>query len=218
MNEVEEMKKKRFQFLYRLYKLTGGDEFKEEDMFKIGKELGFDKDLTDKIVQYLKGEGLIEFRAMGGIIGITHRGTHEIEEALSKSDTPTEHFPPINIISIGQMTNSQIQQANTESTQIASFSGDRGEKLIEFIQLLEESKDKLDLEPQQKSDLQSEVQTIRAQMSSSKPKDKVITECLNSIKRILEGAAVNIFTSRLLDNITALLGGDKYILQLTKCI
>ncbi|HRR92025.1 MAG TPA: hypothetical protein P5253_07115, partial [bacterium] len=178
MNEVEEMKKKRFQFLYRLYKLTGGDEFKEEDMFKIGKELGFDKDLTDKIVQYLKGEGLIEFLAMGGMIRITHQGIREVEEALSKSDTLTEHFPPINIISIGQMTNSQIQQANTESTQIASFSGDRGEKLIEFIQLLEESKDKLDLEPQQKSDLQSEVQTIRAQMSSSKPKDKVITECL----------------------------------------
>lgn len=207
MNEIEEMKKKRFQFLYRLYKLTGGDVFKQFDMYQTGKELGFDKDLTDKIVQYLKEEGLIKFLAMGGIIGITHQGIREVEEALSKSDTPTEHFPLANIISIGQMINSQIQQASTESIQIASFNGDKGKKLMEFIQLLEESKDKLDLEPQQKSDLQSEVQTIKAQMSSSKPKDKVITECLNSIKRILEGAAANILTSRLLDKITTLLGG-----------
>jgi len=35
MNTIEEMKKKRFQFLHRLYELTGGDEFKWFNMFQV---------------------------------------------------------------------------------------------------------------------------------------------------------------------------------------
>jgi hypothetical protein len=36
-------------------------------MWDIGDQLGFDRDLTISIAQYLKGEGLLEFRALGGI-------------------------------------------------------------------------------------------------------------------------------------------------------
>ncbi len=207
MNTIEDMKKKRFQFLYKLYNLTGGDEFKWFNMFQIGEEQGFDRDLTANIAQYLKGEGLIEFRALDGIIGISHWGVREIEEALSNPDIPTPHFPPINIISIGQMISSQIQQASPEATQVVTIDEDRYEELKEVIQSLKESIDKLDLESQNKSNLQAEIQTIEAQMSSSKPKVTSITECLGSIRRILEGATGSMLVSSLLSKIVALLGG-----------
>jgi hypothetical protein len=51
-------------------------------MWDIGDQLGFDRDLTISIAQYLKGEGLLEFRALGGIISITHYGNKEVEENL----------------------------------------------------------------------------------------------------------------------------------------
>ena len=207
MSKIEEMKKKRFQFLYRLYELSEGDESKWFNMFQIGEKLGFDSDLTEKIAQYLKGEGLIEFQGISGIIGITHRGIREVEEALSHPNIPTSHFLPVNVISINQMVNSQIQQASPEATQIVGISENKYEELKEVIQSLKESIDKLNLEPQQKSDLQAEIQTIEAQMSSSKPKATIITECLSSIRRVLEGAAGSMLASNLLSKIVALLGG-----------
>jgi hypothetical protein len=207
MNTIEDMKKKRFQFLNKLYKLTGGDEFKWFNMFQIGKELGFDNALTENIAQYLRDEGLIEFRALGGIIGISHQGVREIEKAFSNPDIPTSHFPPINIIAIGQMISSQIQQASPEATQVGTINEDRYEELKKVIQSLKESIDKLDLDWQHKSDIQAEIQTIEAQMSSSKPKVTIITECLGSIRRILEGATGSMLASSLLSKIVALLRG-----------
>jgi hypothetical protein len=204
MNTIEEdMKEKRFQFLYKLYNLAGGDEFKWFNMLQIGKELGFDGALTDKIVRYLKKERLIEFGSRN-IIGISHDGIRKIEEALPNPDIPTPP-PPTNII-IGQMINSQIQQASPKATQVGTVNEDRYEELKEVIQSLKESIDKLDLESQDKSDIQAEIQTIEAQISSSKPKVTIITECLGSIRRILEGVASNTLAASLLSKIAALLG------------
>jgi len=205
MNTIEEMKEKRSQLLRTLYNLAGGDESKLFNMFKIAEELGFDRALTENIVQYLKKEGLIEFKGPRNMIRISHDGIQKIEEALSNPDIPTPP-PPTNIVSIGQMINSQIQQASPEATQVGTVNEDRYEELKEVIQSLKESIDKLDLESQDKSDIQAEIQTIEAQMSSSKPKVTIITECLGSIRRILEGVASNTLAASLLSKIAALLG------------
>jgi len=91
---LEGKKTKRLQFLHRLYKLTEGSEFKYFNMFDIGSELDLDRKLTSDIAYYLRQEGLIEFRAIGGVIGITHRGIREVEKALSNPNKPTDFFPP----------------------------------------------------------------------------------------------------------------------------
>jgi len=84
---------------------------------------------------------------------------------------------------------------------------DRYEELKEIIQSLKDSIDQLGLEQQQKDDLEAEIQTIDAQMSSSKPKAAIITECLGSIRRIIEGAAGSVLASSLLGKIGDFLGG-----------
>ena len=211
MNAREEVKEKRFQFLHRLHELTGGDTSKLFSMFEIGEELGFDEDLTGIIEQYLSGEGLINhgsggFGNRGRDVGISHRGVKEIEEALYKPDRPTHYFPPANFIYIGEMRNSQIQQGSPEATQVATFNENRYEELKEVIQSLKESIDQFGIDQQQKSKLQTDIQMIEAQISSSKPKATIITNCLGSIKRILEGAAGSAIASGLLIKIIALLG------------
>ena len=212
MNVIEEMKEKRFRFLRRLWELTGGDESELFSMFKIGEELGFDKDLTVKIEQYFYGERLINHRLECGTrdreIGISHWGVRAVEEALSNPGRPTHYFPPV--INIGDVKNSQIQIGSHEAIQVATFNENRYEELKEVIQSLKESIDQLNIDQhidqQQMSKLQADIQTIEEQISSSKPKATIITGHLDSIKRILEGAAGNAIASGLLIKIVALLG------------
>ena len=205
---LEEKKTKRLQFLHRLYELTEGSEFKYFNMFDIGSELDLDRKLTSDIAYYLRQEGLIEFRAIGGMIGITHRGIREVEKALSNPNKPTDFFPPaVNIISIGQMTNSHIQQASPGATQVVNIGPDKYEELKQVVYSLKESIDKLSLQPQQRSELEAEIVTIETQISSPKPKSTIIAECLKSIRNILEGAASGIIAYGLLNKIASLLAG-----------
>ena len=208
--ELEERKKKRFQFLNKLWELTDKDESGLIRIDRIGKELGFDDDLTIKIAQYLSGEGLIVVQPihlghrMNDLIGISHAGIVEVEAALDNPDRPTHYFPPANIILINQMTNSNIQQASPEAKQVVTFDESKYEELKEVILSLKESIDQLGLEPQQKSELQAEIQTMEAQTSSPNPKAAILAICLGSIKRILEGAIGSVLASGLLSKIVAL--------------
>src|SRR6185437_4570001 len=71
---------------------------------------------------YLVEEGLLERVAFQGVIAITHHGVKEIEQARREPEKRTTHFPPINVIHIGQMTGSQIQQGTHDSVQQMSQS------------------------------------------------------------------------------------------------
>jgi hypothetical protein len=208
MEPIEEMKKKRFRFLHKLYELSDGDELVLLGMYEeIGKDLGFDIVLSEKIARYLEGEGLIKIEAFGDgdyAVRITHPGICEVEQALSNREKPTEHFPPFNLIYVGQMIGSQIQQASPGATQLVIIREDKYEEVKEIIKSLQESIEQLGLLAQQKSDLQAEVETIKAQLSSSKPKNAIITECFKSVRNILEQTAGNVLAIAFLGKINAL--------------
>lgn len=118
MNSVEEIKKNSFQFLHRLYKLSGCDEMVLSYTLDISKELGFDADLTKNITNYLYSKELIELISFGNVVRITDIGILKVLETLSNPDKPTEYFPPFNIIYDTKMMNSQIQQDSSQNTQI----------------------------------------------------------------------------------------------------
>ncbi len=81
------------------------------DMAELGMEIHLSREECEGTVEYLAGEGLLKYVALGGIISITHLGVIEVEAALQKPDEPTAHFPAVhNTINIGTMSNSVIQQ------------------------------------------------------------------------------------------------------------
>ncbi|MDY6954693.1 MAG: nucleotide-binding protein [Thermodesulfobacteriota bacterium] len=91
MTDIEKLTEKRIQFLLRLYEISGGDRFEYGNMFQIGEELSLSRQETKTVAQYLEGEYLIEFTAMGGTIGITQPGIVKAEEILSAAtDLPPE--------------------------------------------------------------------------------------------------------------------------------
>ena len=203
--EIQEMRKKRFVFLRKCYEVSEESTLRIFGMWELGEELGFDAKLTGVVTEYLSGEGLIKYATMGGGISITHRGIVEIEQALGDPDEPTDHFPALNVIYVGQMIDSQIQQASPAAAQVIVHE-DRYHELEEALTALRESIDQLSLTQQDVSDLRTDIQTIEAQMSKSAPNRTIITECALSIVRILEQIAGTVVGGLLLAQFNALLG------------
>ena len=65
-NDIQEIQRKRFQFLQILYEATDGNEFESVNLSELGAKLGFSNSETDKIYNYLHAKGLIEDIDLGG--------------------------------------------------------------------------------------------------------------------------------------------------------
>ncbi len=192
--DIQLLKKQRFLFLEKVYNETQGDTSCMVDTEEIGQELGIDDRASRRIAQYLIDEGLLEALAIGGGIGISHNGVLEVEEALSNPDKPTQHFLPINIINIGSMNNSVVQQGTTNSTQTVTIKADNIADLKSFLLDLKVSLKKMQLSMESQNEVLAEIATLEAQANSPKPKHTIIGEALKSLRSVLEGVAGNLAT------------------------
>ena len=174
-------------------------------MWEVGGELRFDEEEIRKIVDYLIDEGLLEARALGGVIGLTHWGIKEVEQALENPDKPTEHFLPINIITIGTMTNSTLQQGTNSSTINFHFDNGKINELDIIINSLKDIQNTLNISVDLHQELISEIQTLESQKQSPRPKSVIITESLKTIRTILENVAGNAMTPVIVEQITKML-------------
>jgi|LGOV01.1.fsa_nt_gb hypothetical protein len=205
MIQIEILRKNRFTYLHHLYKKSSGSTFPDMNMWEIGRELGFGKEKTENITDYLENEGLLKYTALGGTIAITHPGIVEVEEALSHPEEPTQYFPPVNVINIHHMESSQIQQGASYSTQSQFIDTLSKNDILAFIESLKGNLYELELEDNEQSEISADISTIEAQLSSSRPKRNILKECLTSIQRILEGAAGSIVAQQLFPLIPPLL-------------
>jgi hypothetical protein len=197
MKNLEQKKADRFRFLNHAYELTDGDETPSVNMWEIGEKLGFTEDETQKIVDYLVGEGLIAYRAMGGEIELKHYGIVQVEEALSNPEKPTQYFPPINIIQVGQMFQSQIQQGSEGGKQTLTINESATMELHTLLSELKSVISSMNLSPQNQKDLAGEIATIEGQMQTSKPKKSIIKESLASLRNIFEQVGANVFAAKI---------------------
>ena len=114
-------------------------------MWEIGEKIGTGGPSsieTVNIVNWLVAEELIKCRANGGIIGLTHRGIREVEDARRYPNLPTEHFFPNTINNVinnyGTMYNLTIQQGTSNSNQTATITQQQHESIIEPIRQIKE--------------------------------------------------------------------------------
>lgn len=202
---IQEIRRKRFQYLQKLYELSGGNELASINFQQIGDELGFSHPEADNISEFLVGERLVAYVSLGGEIGITHQGIIEVEAALSKPDEPSTYFPAVNYIHVEQMISSQIQQGTNHSSQVLTYSANDIEAMTKFVDNLKGQLLELKLDAETQSEAQSDIETIEIQIKSHRPKHTIIKECLLSLRRILEGAAGSAISALLVQQIVALL-------------
>jgi len=202
MSDLNQKKKNRFLFLKSLYDTSNGSTDAVFDMHEVGSELLFDSEETSKIVDYLINESLIHPFGLGGTIQLTHWGLKEVEEAMENPSEPTSHFLPINIVNIGSMTNSTLQQATHNSSITVTIDQGKLNDLSNILASLKSIQNTLDTSIDLHKELISEIETIASQEKSPKPKSVIITESLKTIKSILEKITVNAATPAVIDQIT----------------
>lgn len=199
MIELTKKNADRFRFLNRLYEETNGNEKALKNMSEIGRGLELSSDEIRKIVEYLVGENLVAYRAMGGFIAITHKGLVEVERVLLRPKVPTTDFPAmINILHVQNMNGSQVQQGTYLSTQSQVVSSPEIELIKSVIEKLKANLPDIPLSPDLKNEADAEIQTIEAQLKSSKPKINIIRESFQTLRNLIEGVAGNALAAELL--------------------
>ncbi len=200
MSNIEEKKKMRFLFLQNLYNRKTEAGLKIESTEDICKDLGISFAEGDLIVDYLNDEGLLKSQSAGNqIISITHAGIVEFEEALSKPNQATEHFLPLNMIYVGEMHNSQIMQGSTGSNQTFNLTEHTLKNLEKFVEVIDERFSELQFNSDDdKYEAIAEIQTIKTQLVSPRPKELVIQESSRTLRNILEGMTGSILATELL--------------------
>jgi hypothetical protein len=113
-----------------------------------------------------------------GIIGDSLSFTEKEKQlAAAIPQTINNFYGPVGV--------SQIQQHSASASQIMIADLDL-EKVKTFITAVQTSLDKLKLSPEATEELKAELQTIDSQVKSPKPKKAIITESLQTVRRILE--------------------------------
>jgi hypothetical protein len=113
--------------------------------------------------------------------------------------------PPSNIVNVGTMHGSSIQQASPGAKAEIHFEANdpKVEKLLDTIV---RSLDQITLSESARKQLEADVATLRAQISSPHPKSSIVVECLHSMRAILEGAAGSVIATGIAYEIAKLLG------------
>jgi hypothetical protein len=204
---LTQKKARRFRFLNALYERTDGNEEVDIHMYELGTSLGFSREETDAAVQYLAGENLVEHVAFGGAIAITHFGVTQVEQALSSPEEPTEYFPPvINILNIGAVSGSQIQQAGHASQFSADLTATDYAALGGFIAELKAISGQAGADANRGAEFSAQVATLEAQIASPRPNRAILREALATIRSVLESMAGSIAASGLLERTNDWLG------------
>ena len=201
--DLKEKQRLRLAFLNELYESSQS----EHDIPVFGGDIAKKIGLTDMneaygIVKYLIGEGLVIdgniISELPGYVKISHYGIKQVESANLYPDQPTNHFLPMNVLFVNNMIGSSIQQGTSHSHQSTSYSNAGTlEDLSKFINELEAKFDQIILSEDSRQELQSEIDTIKSQLRSPKPKITIIKEILGSAKIILESAAGSAIGSQL---------------------
>lgn len=201
MNNIEQTRKTRERFLILLYEKTKQDINEDIDYREICNELGLDENEGWKIYEYLKAKGFAYSTVIGGYINITISGIDIVEEILSASGVDANNSQQVmNFIQIQNMNNSQITQASANITQTLNVTENQGLNLLEFVKLFEEKYKELPFESvDDENEAIAEVQTIKSQLTSPRPKVLIIQEAIKSVTSILEGFTGSMLATMLIE-------------------
>jgi hypothetical protein len=118
-----------------------------------------------------------------------------LRDRLSETYEPrVGRGPPLtvvqNILNVGSMVGSAIQQSTTGSTQHIAAPLDV-DSLRDIVEAIGEQLAHIQLEANDRAEVEAEVSTLKAQLDSPKPKRAILTASLQSLRRITETAVAS---------------------------
>jgi hypothetical protein len=174
----------RERFLKRLYDVSGADEYKWGAYQQIGDDIGVSADEAQTIAQYLASKDYLRWRTLGGGIGITRRGIDAIERGVRRL-SPQATSVITNILNIGTMTNSQLQQGTMGSSQ-QIVSGSERDEVVRTLAQVRAIVATLPLSQSVRNDIEGNVATVEAQLKTSTPNRSTIRDSIRAIADTLK--------------------------------
>jgi len=133
-------------------------------------------------------------------IRLTHRGITEMERSRTAPEEPTDHFPPISVISIGgDNIGSPIQAGSPGAHQAVSMGDLDLNRVREIVTEFESQAGSLELSEDDAAQLRADMATVKAQVDSPRPNQRTIRDHLSSARAILENTAGGVAAAGLLE-------------------
>ncbi len=202
----DEIKLKSYRYLSKLYATSGAHVLNPvKGLPRLGNELGLENDETNEVLIYLDEEGLAVIYFNEDKISITNRGISAIEEAELNPTIHTRYFPPIiEDVGVGTAGRFSAFEKGTKRALDKTISSVKYKEIKKSVEMITDSIDKLDLDPELKSKLKAEIITIKVQISLPRPDIDVIRDCVSSIRKILETASDSLLVRRLMSQLVNL--------------
>ena len=83
----------RYKLLRAVYEAVNGDRAQQIELETLREKLDWDGDYARLVMDWLNGEDLVEIRAFGPRIGVTHQGIRILEKLEDDQSTPVPPFP-----------------------------------------------------------------------------------------------------------------------------
>lgn len=206
---MEQIKEDRIKFLNRVYELSTGQIGVIIDGEVLGNELGFDRNKSLSIYHYLNDGKLTEPMGAGMRLSITYHGIKFVENDSKDLGYANNH----NTINIQTMNGGAIQQATSHSTINFVASEKTISEIDTFIQELLELLKNMNEQDEVVKELYADINTIKSQKSSPKPKKTILSSSLASIKSILEGTVSGIAGTLLAPKVMELINYSSQLIQ-----
>lgn len=128
------------------------------------------------------------------------RGRNEFSVDPNHSSVSIE-----NLIKVENAHHSQFQQGTHDSTQNLFIDSTVKAQLTELLDQIKKLVINLEFDNQTKDDLESDIQTVEAQVSNSKPKKAILKVAFESIASILKGSVEKAISNELASHATSIL-------------
>jgi hypothetical protein len=165
MTEASSLPDGSLSFFRLLFIKTGGDTQKQVSMHEIGNEAGLDKSASKNIAEELMSLGLIDIRTLSGGIGLSEEGALEAQNWFA--DVPG--ISPAGM----KLGNHPVVGEKT------------GAVIMDILTGLKLRIGKLGMAYDDLTELLADIQSLEAQMRSSRPKTVIVRECFRSMQTAL---------------------------------
>lgn len=206
LENVDDLKKNRFRFLYYLFQKAGGRAAIPVSFGEVVEALGLGKEEGHAASGYLRRNKLTDGSL--DIEFLTQAGVEECENLIKNPDSKTASFPDgeaktiihnhngaTYTTNIGSMNNSNVMQGSTGGTQTASFTVSASDETIkavaELVKAFRKKLPEMGFPQEDREDVEASLGALETETKRPTPDKKNLRYHL----RALQGFALNVATN-----------------------
>lgn len=188
-------KQRRFRYLAHLYQSSAADSSRMFHWREVGAALRMSDDIAAAACSYLRHKKLANGEYMTD--GISQAGIDEYEQAITKPDQPTEHFPQQVTINTGHSSNIMMSSPGAHQTVTSQTLGPDMAGVAALIRELGQVMPRLGLDPDMREDVEMLIVDLQAQVEQQNPDRRKVRAALRSVGSLFSSFSLSVAANAL---------------------